>query len=152
MSKQVLSYQKKIVGDISDVFKTVLREQLKFFRFYDKTVHSLHEGLKIKKYFYTKTTKEKVKGTITITKIIPNQQFQICSQYGQNKIIQTFEFIFDGQQTLVKYQEQNMFDKAGHRINFNLVSIIYRFFFKRQIRKRILFIEKQTQFLLKGEV
>lgn len=152
MARQVLSYQKNITGDILQVFQTVLNEQLKYFQFYDKTIKSLFEGLVIKKDFYTKTTKEQIKGSITITKIIPNQQFQICSQYGQNKIIQTFDFITNEQQTLIKYQEENMFNKKINKINFNLISIFYRFFFKYQMKKRMIFIEKQTQVLLQGEI
>lgn len=141
---QALKYEKKIATKPSDIFHTLMDEQLKYFQFYDSHMKDLKEGSKIKKPFYTKTTKEKVNGTVEVTKIIENELFQMKMAYSKGEIIQTYALKEEDGNTKISYTEENTFDKKRDTANFSLVSIPYRFLFKRQVKKRVKYLEEQT--------
>ncbi|MDD8049043.1 MAG: DUF3284 domain-containing protein [Thomasclavelia sp.] len=145
-----LKYSKSLECKIEDVFQTVINQQLKYFQFYDSKVKELEVGLKIKKSFYTKTTRENIEGSIKVTKLEKNQLLELKCFYGKNIIIQTFSFEENDGYTLVTYQEQNIFNKKRESLNFSLITIVYRFMFKHKMKKRMNFIEDQTKLMIQG--
>jgi hypothetical protein len=120
------------------VYAVILAEQLRYFQFYDATVTELQQGTTIQTQLRTKTSRKLVPATMTITQLAQNAAFSSAVAYHGGAIAQTFALTAcaDGQ-TEVTYTEQNEFDDKRGDLNFDTVSLLYRFFYKRAVTKRL---------------
>lgn len=143
-----LSYDYSTSHALKDVYDQVIKDQLQYFQYYNKKITSLEKGTRIKKDFYTKTTKEKVRGSLTITKLIPQEVFEMTVRYCEGTIVQRYTFFAQEEnQTLITYSEENTFKNTRKTLNFNIISFPYRFLFKRQMKKRMQYIDSQLSLM-----
>lgn len=120
------------------LYKTLLEQQLLYFRHFDASIADLNVGTTIRRDFYTKIRAHAIGGQTRVTEIKENDCFGLESSYGANHIVQLFTFTAVGdRQTKVAYSETSVFEKASHQTNYGLVSWFYTFFFKRQTKKRL---------------
>ncbi|MCI2170044.1 DUF3284 domain-containing protein [Schleiferilactobacillus perolens] len=135
--KQV-STKYKMKATPQRVYAVILAEQLRYFQFYDATVTELQQGTTIQTQLRTKTSRKLVPATMTITQLAQNAAFSSAVAYHGGAIAQTFALTAcaDGQ-TEVTYTEQNEFDDKRGDLNFDTVSLLYRFFYKRAVTKRL---------------
>lgn len=135
--KQV-STKYKMKATPQRVYAVILAEQRRYFQFYDATVTELQQGTTIQTQLRTKTSRKLVPATMTITQLVQNAAFSSVVAYHGGAIAQTFALTVcaDGQ-TEVTYTEQNQFDDKRGDLNFDTVSLLYRFFYKRAVTKRL---------------
>lgn len=134
---------------ISEVYNIILNEQLKFFQQYDSSIKKLEKGQKIKKDMNTKTSQKLVKVKMIVNELIENKKIEVVTKYHQGDIVTTYEFVNDGKETEVLYREDNHFHKNMHQLNFQIVGFLYQWIYKKQIKKRMKYIDAQ---LARGEL
>lgn len=128
-----------------NIYSQLLDEQLQFFQHYDGRIHALGKGTKIRKDFYTKTNHKAVPGTMQISGLQENRLFELTTRYQNNEIVQRFVIDEENGVTSLCYEEENIFADRAKSLNFSLVSLVYRFAFKRQAKKRLRYLCAQAE-------
>ncbi|MEG0275412.1 MAG: hypothetical protein RR630_00140 [Coprobacillus sp.] len=141
MSESIISYTYNFYSDIKSVYEVIEKEQLKFFQQYKTNIEKLEKGLSIEKKLYTKTGQKPVKVKMKISEIIKNEKIGLSTLYNEGSILQTYDLSMEDGITTVVYSEDNQFEKKHYILNYKIVSLFYRFFYKRKIKKRMEYIE-----------
>lgn len=134
---------------VSEVYNIIMNEQLKFYQQYDSSIKELQKGQKIKKEMNTKTSQKPVKVKMIVNELIENKKIEVVTKYQQGDIVTTYEFMKDEKETEVVYREDNHFHKSTHELNFQIVGFLYHWIYKRQMKKRMKYIDDKLQ---KGEL
>ncbi|WP_296884442.1 DUF3284 domain-containing protein [Thomasclavelia sp.] len=145
MSQKNLTYKHNFNYPVNQVYNLIEEEQLKFFQHYDSKIETFVKGIKIKKQMLTKTAKKSVDVTMCVKDVVKNKKIEVVTIYQQGDIVTTYEFkeINDGTQVI--YFEDNHFKKGMNELNFNIMSILYRWFYKRNVKKRMQYIEMMLE-------
>ncbi len=130
-----LSYSQKLGADPCALYDLLVRQNLEYFRNYDRSIRKLEEGCAIRRKFVTKANQKEVSGKSILKKLSPSC-IQLVHQYGNNRIIGEYRIEAEPEGCRLTYLEKNEFEEASKQMNFALVSFFYRFLFRRQIRKR----------------
>lgn len=145
MSQKNLKYDYYFHYPVNDIYQVVLNEQLKFFQSYDSHIKSLTKGISIKKEMYTKTSKKPVKVKMYVQELIENEKIEVVTSYHSGDIVTTYEFKKQDEGTYLSYFEDNHFVKGSHELNFNIMSFFYQWIYKRNMKKRMQYIESQVE-------
>lgn len=145
MKSNVLQYKYSMKYSMNDVFKTIYKEQLKYFQGFDSKIKSLKKGTYIKRNFITKLQANSVKGLVKITDIQLNKRFEMSMEYSGGRIIQAYDLRKDGHFTELSYKEINEFNSKRNALNYSLVTIFYKFIFNRTCKKRMKYIEERLK-------
>lgn len=141
MSENSLSFKYCFEDEVSTVFDTIISEQLKFFKQYKPEISLLTKGLSIEKELTTKTSNKPVKVKLKINEIIKDEKFELSTIYSEGEILQTYSLSYNDGKTTVCYSEKNMFEKKSYVFNFKVISLFYKFFYNRNIKKRMRYLE-----------
>lgn len=141
MSENSLSFKYCFEDEVSTVFDAIISEQLKFFKQYKPEISLLTKGLYIEKELTTKTSNKPVKVKLKINEIIKDEKFELSTIYSEGEILQTYSLANSDGKTIVLYSEKNMFEKKSYVFNFKVISLFYKFFYNRNIKKRMRYLE-----------
>lgn len=141
MSENSLSFKYCFEDKVSTVFDAIISEQLKFFKQYKPEISLLTKGLSIEKELTTKTSNKPVKVKLKINEIIKDEKFELSTIYSEGEILQTYSLSNSDGKTIVLYSEKNMFEKKSYVFNFKVISLFYKFFYNRNIKKRMRYLE-----------
>lgn len=141
MSENSLSFKYCFEDEVSTVFDTIISEQFKFFKQYKPEISLLTKGLSIEKELTTKTSNKPVKVKLKINEIIKDEKFELSTIYSEGEILQTYSLSNSDGKTIVLYSEKNMFEKKSYVFNFKVISLFYKFFYNRNIKKRMRYLE-----------
>lgn len=141
MSENWLSFKYCFEDEVSIVFEAIISEQLKFFKQYKPEISLLTKGLSIEKELTTKTSNKPVKVKLKINEIIKDEKFELSTIYSEGEILQTYSLSNSDGKTIVLYSEKNMFEKKSYVFNFKVISLFYKFFYNRNIKKRMRYLE-----------
>lgn len=141
MSENSLSFKYCFEDEVSTVFDTIISEQFKFFKQYKPEISLLTKGLSIEKELTTKTSNKPVKVKLKINEIIKDEKFELSTIYSEGEILQTYSLSNSDGKTIVLYSEKNMFEKKSYVFNFKAISLFYKFFYNRNIKKRMRYLE-----------
>ena len=128
---------------VEEVFNCIKQEQLNFFKQYDKSINTLTKGLKIKREMPTKTSHELVKVKMIVQELIENKEIEVVTRYHQGDIVTTYSLEEHNGETDLVYAEDNHFDNDNQALNFQLVGFFYKWMYKRQMKKRMQYIESK---------
>lgn len=146
MRTDTLSYHYRYQTTKENFFGALIAEQLKYFKRVDPTIEQLHAGLKINARLMTKIQKHETSNTMMIEEVVPNQRFKMVTNQPAGAIIQMFEFTSDRKgRNVVVYSEQNQFDNNRNQTNFMFIGILYKYFFNRGMKKKMIYLEKIAQ-------
>lgn len=140
-----LKYQYHFHHSLNTVFQFVLQEQLKFFQTYDHSIKELSKDTVIEKEMFTKTSKKAVLVNMKVNELLENQKIEIVTMYQGGYIVTTYEFIQENDGCIISYSEDNYFNKTQNELNFNIVSLFYRWIYKKNMKKRMLYIENHLE-------
>ena len=76
-----------------------------------------------------------------INEIIKDEKFELSTIYSEGEILQTYSLSNSDGKTIVLYSEKNMFEKKSYVFNFKVISLFYKFFYNRNIKKRMRYLE-----------
>ena len=141
MSENTLDFKYSFDHEASIVFDAIISEQLKFFKQYKSEISSLTKGLSIEKELYTKTSKEPIKAKLKVNEIIENERFELLTTYAEGEILQTYSLEYNDGKTTVDYSEKNAFEKKSYVLNYKVISMFYKFFYNRNMKKRMRYLE-----------
>ncbi|MBP2058233.1 hypothetical protein J2Z60_001410 [Lactobacillus colini] len=138
MNTNTLTYRYFYKADPQKMYQTLLNTQLEYFQMHDKSIKELHVGDKINTTLKTKINHDSVT-TMEVTKIIPNEEFQLVThQVGNHDITQTFKFKKspNGSNELDYSERTNVTTFRGQSYFF-LAKLLYKFFYNRGMKKRM---------------
>lgn len=144
--EKTLSYSQLLSAPAADIHRIICRSQLQYFQSYSKKIESLYPGLKISRDFYTKMNQAKVPGTSRLS-ALEEGKIALEHRYGGSSIHSCWLIEPAGEQTRLTYSETNIFEDALKERNFRLVSLFYRFAFRKQTRKRMDWIAGECEAL-----
>lgn len=145
MSQKSLTYKYDFNYPINQVYNFIAEEQLKFFQHYDSKIKTFVKGIKIQKKMLTKTAKKPVNVTMCVKDIIENEKIEVVTIYQQGDIVTTYKFKKINNGTQVIYFEDNHFKKGTNELNFNIMRVLYQWFYKRNVKKRMQYIEMMLE-------
>lgn len=140
MSNQ-LTFKHEFQYSIEDVYRVITQEQLSFFQQYKKSIKELSEGVEIKKQMYTKTSNKEIPVKMCVRKLIDNQYMEVVTKYHEGDIVTTYLFENFNGKTRLTYIEENHFKKTSNEMNFYLMSFFYNWMYKRNMKKRMQYVE-----------
>lgn len=144
MRADTLTYRYLYQASQDKLYQTLLDQQLRYFKQHDPSIISLHEGDEISTNLKTKIRNLESETTIKVTKIIPNEEFQLeTHQPGNHNITQTFKFDKNpnGKNELV-YSEKTNIDTVRGQSYFFLTALLYKFFYNRGMKKKLQYLDK----------
>ena len=140
MSKQ-LTFEHEFQYPIEYFYKVIKEQQLLFFQHYDNSIKDLSEGIEIKKQMYTKTSNKEIPVKMCVRKLIDNQHMEVVTKYYEGDIVTTYLFENLNGKTRLTYIEENHFNKTRNEMNFHLISFFYNWMYKRNMKKRMQYVE-----------
>lgn len=143
MRTDTLSYKYYYEADKKQLFRTLLNEQLKYFKRADPTISQLTSGTKIKTQLQTKINKLQTENYMQVKQIIPNELFQLETQQQDGVILQTFKFAENRRhRKYLIYSEQNTFNKSRSQMNFMFIGGLYKLIYNHGIKKRMQYLDQ----------
>lgn len=139
-----MKYRKILSVKANVLYKQIVDEELAFFQFYDASIQNLHQGLTIKRDFYTKLHHEAVPGKMKITKMKENACFETRISYQAGSLVQTYYMEASGDQTYLTYEEDNSFTTKRFLRNYQFTSLFYKLIFNHQAKKRFRYLEEAS--------
>lgn len=142
MRTDTLTYKYYYHVTPEQLFSVLIGEQLKFFQRFNPNIEQLSTGTTIDARLTPKMHNQSITNKMTIKEIDENKKFQLMTSQLAGDITQTFEFLKDhkGNNVLI-YSEKNRFDSMRNQTNFILIGFIYKFFFNRGMRKKLVQLE-----------
>ena len=89
----------------------------------------------------TKTSSKAVHVRMRVNELIEDQKIEVVTLYHEGDIVTTYDFMVENEGTTVVYSENNHFEKGRNELNYNIVSFFYQWLYKRQVKKRMQYIE-----------
>lgn len=144
MRIDTLSYKYRSQQSAAAMYQSLVSEQQKFFQSKDPKITQLQEGTVIHYEIFTKTERLPVPATLTITKLRPNECFQMQTEHTKGIILQTYHFSQETK-TEVLYSERNTFDEMRDQFGFLFIGFFYKILYNHGIKKRMRYIEQLCQ-------
>lgn len=132
---RTLSYSRLLPVAPDRLHAAICASQLQYFQNYSRKIRELQKGISVRRDFYTKLNSEKIPGKSVLSELEADR-IVLDHIYGANKIEGAWILEEQQGQTRLTYQETSTFADAARQRNFSLVSFFYRYFFRRQTRKR----------------
>ncbi|WP_288614629.1 DUF3284 domain-containing protein [uncultured Lactiplantibacillus sp.] len=141
-----LSYKYLYRALKSELYRTLISEQLKYFQRTDKSIQVLTPGTTIVANLQTKMHQLVTQNTMKVNIMKADDTFQLETQQPSGKIIQTYKFDTErsGAKILV-YSEQNVFESNRNQMNFMIFGLMYKYFYNRGVRKRMRYLDDLAQ-------
>lgn len=141
-----LSYKYRYEAPKSELYRTLISEQLKYFQRADKSIQALKPGTIIIANLQTKMHQLITQNTMKVNIMKADDIFQLETQQPSGKIVQTYKFEQEhsGANILV-YSEQNVFESNRNQMNFMIFGLMYKYFYNRGVRKRMRYLDDLAQ-------
>lgn len=141
---RTLSYSQILPVNRQQLMEELSSMQLAWFQSISNTITSLHEGLQVSRSFYTKIDSKKVPGKSQLA-AWNEHELTLAHIYGGGRIESSWLLEDQNGKTKVTYRETNSFEEQRKDLNFNLVSLVFTFFFRRSCKKRMQMLLEQCQ-------
>lgn len=133
------------------VYQTIVASQLAYFKDRNAGIHELAVGTSVATTLHTKTDQMPVAATMTVTQLETDHVFETKVTYAAGQIVTTYQLAPTPEGTKVTYSETNTFNKKSFANSFWLVGWVYTLFYRRNIKKRMQWIEKTAALSKVGE-
>lgn len=139
-----MKYKKEVNVPIDNFFEKIIEVQKKYFSNIDSSIKKIEVGTCTNTNLKTKLNMV-VPAKLEILKVNYPYEYEQRTLYGDNDVIyQSFLLeSVDESHTLVTYSEDSTFNKKNAEYSYKITSIIYKFIFNRQVKKRIEHIVSQ---------
>lgn len=143
-----MKYSYEITAPVSEVYKTLVAEQLKYYRQFNPQLKKLQPGIKIDTKLPTKLNKLPVSAQIKITEIKPSDKFVQETSSSNGVIQQTYRFEKKDDSNVLVYEEKNHFNGAMAQSSYGIVGLFYHFVFNKRAKKRAKYLDMRAQGLV----
>ncbi|MFH5811271.1 DUF3284 domain-containing protein [Companilactobacillus sp. FL22-1] len=142
MRTDTLRYKYGYNASQNDLYNTLVNEQLKYFQRTNPQIRHLTPGTTIEAELTTKMKRIATTNKMSIKNMVKNELFQMETEQPDGKIVQTYQFETNkrGKKFLV-YSERNTFKNTRNQTNFMFISLLYKFFYNRGVRKRMKYLD-----------
>lgn len=132
---KTMTYAYDMALPVADVFATIMASQLAYFHTRNAAIHELKLGTSVATTLRTKTDKDPVPATMTVSELIPNERFSMEVAYAAGKITTTYALTPTQAGVKVSYSETNTFVKKTFERSFSWVGWAYTLLYRRNIKK-----------------
>ena len=133
------------------VYQTIVASQLAYFKDRNAGIHELTVGTSVATTLHTKTDQMPVAATMTVTQLEADHVFETKVTYAAGQIVTTYQLAKATEGTKVTYSETNTFNKKSFANSFWVVGWVYTLFYRRNIKKRLQWIEETAALSKVGE-
>lgn len=127
------------------MFEVLVREQLAYFQRHNGLLTDLEEGTELKTQLRTKMSQVPIAGTMLVKRLVKNEFFELETTYPGGQIRQTYYLQSVPQGVTVTYSEQNTVLGSKNQLSMLLVLPLYKFFYNRNGKKRLKYLESLAQ-------
>lgn len=145
MRLDTLNYRYKMKTELSKISEVLYREQEKYFVSKGCQPADFVEGCEVTIWVPSKMGVAQVPASLVLSKLT-SDLIELRTSYKEGEIIQRYQLnATQDQETQVIYSEQNTFNHNRNQYNFIFLSLIYKIFYNRGIKKRMKYLENLCQ-------
>lgn len=145
MRLDTLNYRRRLACEASQLFEVLVREQLAYFQRHNGLLTDLEEGTELKTQLRTKMSQVPIASTMLVKRLVKNEFFELETTYPGGQIRQTYYIQPVPQGVTVTYSEQNTVLGSKNQLSMLLVLPLYKFFYNRNGKKRLKYLESLAQ-------
>ena len=119
--------------------------QLAYFQRHNGLLTDLEEGTELKTQLRTKMSQVPIASTMLVKRLVKNEFFELETTYPGGQIRQTYYLQPVPQGVTVTYSEQNTVLGSKNQLSMLLVLPLYKFFYNRNGKKRLKYLESLAQ-------
>ena len=145
MRLDTLNYRRRLACEASQLFEVLVSEQLAYFQRHNGLLTDLEEGTELKTQLRTKMSQVPIASTMLVKRLVKNEFFELETTYPGGQIRQTYYLQPVPQGVTVTYSEQNTVLGSKNQLSMLLVLPLYKFFYNRNGKKRLKYLESLAQ-------
>ena len=143
MRIDTLSYKYQIDVSKQLVYEVIRKEQETYFRSKGYVGKGLNEGAAVTLSMTSKLGATSIPASIQLSKLNENE-IELLTSHSKGTITQKYRIDErSDSKTQVIYTEKNAFTHARNQYSFIFLAFVYKFFYNRGMKKRMVYLEKQ---------
>lgn len=145
MRVDTLSYNYQMNVRKSQIYEVIHEEQQRYFQSNGFSNGKFQEGAEISLTMPSKLGTTKIPALMRLSKLTQDE-IELITFYNKGEIIQ--RYVLDARsssKTQVTYSERNSFHQARNQYSFIFLALLYKFFYNRGMKKRMVYLEKQCR-------